>query len=91
VKQIIQNYKTGELIVVEVPAPALKSGGVLVRNYFSAISAGTERTTVALGQKGLIGKAKARPDLVKKVMDTAREALETRLPVLVRITHPMQR
>jgi len=78
VKQIIQNHKTGELRVAEVPAPALKSGGVLVRNYFSAISAGTERTTVNLGQKGLIGKAKARPDLVKKVMDTARkEGLRT--------------
>ncbi|GAG40514.1 unnamed protein product, partial [marine sediment metagenome] len=42
--QIIQHQKNGELFVEEVPAPILREGGVLVKNAFSLISAGTERT-----------------------------------------------
>lgn len=42
-KQVIQNYKTGEIKVAEIPVPSIKSGGVLVRNIASLISAGTEK------------------------------------------------
>lgn len=45
-KQVIQNYKTGEIKVAEVPVPAIKSGGVLVRNVASLISAGTDKLTL---------------------------------------------
>jgi polar amino acid transport system substrate-binding protein len=38
----------------------------------SAISSGTEGSTVRTAQKSLLGKAKERPDLVRQVMDTAR-------------------
>ena len=41
-KQIAQNYRSGELSVVEVPAPACSPGGVLVRSVYSLISTGTE-------------------------------------------------
>jgi hypothetical protein len=47
--------------VLEVPIPDLKSGMVLVRNYYSLISAGTEGGTVKAARKGYIGKAKERP------------------------------
>ena len=67
-RQLTQNLKTGDLKIEDVPAPMVKSGGLLVRNYCSLISAGTERAFVDLGQKSLLGKAKDRPDLVKKVM-----------------------
>lgn len=67
-KQLIQNFKSGELYVDELPLPALSKGFVLVSNNFSLISAGTERTTVSTAQANLIGKAKKRPDLVKQVM-----------------------
>ena len=70
--QVIQNYKTGKLTVDEVPDPVLKPGGIIVRNHFSLISAGTERTTVSTAQKSLAGKAKSRPDLVKQVVGVAR-------------------
>jgi polar amino acid transport system substrate-binding protein len=70
VKQVIQNFKSGELFVGDVPVPAISSGYVLVRNHFSLISAGTERSTVSTGKASLIGKAKQRPDLVKQVIDT---------------------
>ena len=45
---------------------------VLVRNTWSLVSAGTERSTVSTGQKNLLFKARARPDLVKKVIESAR-------------------
>ncbi|ARN74100.1 bi-domain-containing oxidoreductase [Oceanicoccus sagamiensis] len=67
-KQVTQNYKTGELKVDDVPAPALMSGGILVENKYSLISAGTEKSTVDMAKKSLVGKAQARPDLVKKVI-----------------------
>jgi predicted dehydrogenase/threonine dehydrogenase-like Zn-dependent dehydrogenase len=73
---VIQNYKTGELSVVETPPPQLRNGWVLVRNSHSLISAGTEKTKVDTASKSLLGKAMARPDLVKKVIaKAAREGL----------------
>jgi predicted dehydrogenase/threonine dehydrogenase-like Zn-dependent dehydrogenase len=72
-KQVIQNFKTGELSVVDVPPPALAPGFVLVRNHFSLISAGTERSTVSTAQASLLGKARQRPDLVRQVLDSFRK------------------
>ncbi len=66
--QILQSYRTGELWLAEVPAPALRSGGAIVRSACSLVSAGTERMIIELAKKSLVGKAKARPDLVKKVI-----------------------
>lgn len=77
-KQVVQNYRTGELKVEDLPPPALKPGGVLVRTAFSLISAGTERTIVETAQSSLIGKARSRPDLVRQVFDTfKREGLRS--------------
>ena len=64
-KQIIQNYKSGKLELVDVPIPVCSSNKILVNNIASLISIGTERSIIELGQKSLLGKAKARPDLVK--------------------------
>lgn len=71
--QIIQYQKTGEIFVEELPAPKLKSGGILVQNIYSLISAGTERTSVETAQASLIGKAKSRPDLVKQVINNIKK------------------
>ena len=67
-KQITQNYKTGELKIENVPAPVIKKSGVLVRTHHSVISGGTERATIEISKKGYIGKAKSRPDQVKQVI-----------------------
>lgn len=69
-RQVLQNYRTGEVKVDAVPAPALRSGAVLVANRYSLISAGTERMKIETGKMSLLGKARARPDLVKKVLKT---------------------
>lgn len=68
-KQVVQSYKNGELKVAEVPAPALLPGSLLIRNQFSAISSGTEGLMMELASKNLLGKALARPDLVKRVIE----------------------
>jgi predicted dehydrogenase/threonine dehydrogenase-like Zn-dependent dehydrogenase len=72
-KQVVQNYRTGELLVDDVPRPALRAGGLLVQTVVSAVSAGTEKSKVDLARKSLVGKAMARPDQVKKVIDTVRK------------------
>ena len=69
-KQVAQNYKTGEITLEDVPMPACKPGGVIVRSEYSLISMGTEMMKVAESKMSLLGKAKARPDQVKKVMQT---------------------
>jgi len=69
-KQIAQNYKSGQIALLDVPVPACRSGGVLVRSDFSLISIGTEAMKVHESKLSLIGKARARPDQVKKVMET---------------------
>jgi predicted dehydrogenase/threonine dehydrogenase-like Zn-dependent dehydrogenase len=69
-KQIAQNYKSGELIVVDAPAPACRPGGVLVQSLFSLISTGTEMMKVHEAKLSMVGKARARPDQVRKVLDT---------------------
>ena len=46
-KQVVQNYKSGELAVLDVPVPGCKPGGVLVRSAYSLISTGTELMKVS--------------------------------------------
>lgn len=72
-RQLIQSYRTGEMKVEEVPAPGVRPGGVVVRSVRSLVSAGTEKMIVDLARKSLLAKARARPDLVRKVIDTARK------------------
>ena len=69
-KQIAQNYKSGELVVLDAPVPACRPGGVLVQSLFSLISTGTEMMKVHEAQPSMVGKARARPDQVRKVLDT---------------------
>jgi polar amino acid transport system substrate-binding protein len=67
-KQVLQNFRSGVLKVDDVPETICKSGGVLVTNVASLISAGTEKMAIDLAQKSLVGKAKERPDLVRQVL-----------------------
>lgn len=68
-KQLLQNLRTGQGTVAEVPVPIVQPGRVLVRTAASLISAGTERALAELGQKGLLGKARERPELIGKVWE----------------------
>ncbi len=64
--------RSGGVTVGDVPPPTIQRGQLLVRTAASLISAGTERNTVELGKRSLLGKAKQRPDLVKQVIQKAR-------------------
>lgn len=66
-KQILQSPRSGKLELAEVPAPAVQPGFVFVRNAYSVVSPGTERLMMDFARKSLLGKARARPDLVRQV------------------------
>ena len=90
-KQVIQNYRTGKLDLMEVPVPAVRSGGILVKNVSSLVSAGTEKLMIDLAQKGLLGKARARPDLVKQVINKIKSdgLMETYRQAMGRLDTPV--
>jgi predicted dehydrogenase/threonine dehydrogenase-like Zn-dependent dehydrogenase len=71
-KQVLQQVRTGEIWVSDVPVPKLLSGCVLVRIAASLVSAGTERATSEFANKSLLQKARARPELVTEVMGKIR-------------------
>lgn len=56
----------------DVPLPVAPPGGALVRVTHSVISIGTEKMKVEQAKMNLLQKAKARPDQVRKVIETAR-------------------
>ena len=68
-KQILQDLNKGETTVVDVPAPAVRPGHVVVRSYASLISAGTERMLVEFDRSNMIDKARQQPDKVRMVLD----------------------
>ena len=70
--QQLAQYQDGRLELQDVPAPLPPPGGILVRTTCSVISPGTEKMKVEQARMSLLQKAKARPDQVKKVIDTAR-------------------
>jgi polar amino acid transport system substrate-binding protein len=78
-KQVVQNYRTGELSVEDVPTPVCRSGGILVRTAFSLVSAGTERMKVEQARMSLWRMAKSRPDKVQQVLQSCKQVgvLET--------------
>ncbi len=90
-RQVLQNVDTGDTVLETVPPPALEEGRVRVRTVASLISAGTEKMLLDLAQKSLLGKAAARPDLVKKVLNKVRtEGLWTTVQkVQTKMENPM--
>lgn len=70
-KQILQNRRTGEVEITDVPAPTLQHGRALVRAAASLISAGTERAAVEQNRRGLLGRALEQPELVRKTINKA--------------------
>jgi len=69
-QQLTQKLKDGKMQILEVAVPSLQKSHVLVKTYYSLVSAGTEASTVSAARKGYIGKAKERPQQVKEIIDT---------------------
>jgi predicted dehydrogenase/threonine dehydrogenase-like Zn-dependent dehydrogenase len=90
-RQIFQSARSGKLELTEVPDPQARPGHLLVATRASLISAGTERMVVDFARKSLAGKAKERPDLVKKVLEKARRdgVAATFRAVMARLDEPL--
>ena len=71
-QQVVQEINSGKLRVADIPAPLAQPGEVLIANVASIISAGTERMVIDLAKKSLLGKARERPDLVRRVIEKCR-------------------
>ena len=86
-KQVTQRLKNGRIELRDVPPPALDPDGVLVQIRASLVSAGTERAKIQTARESLIGKARARPDQARQVIEKAKrdgfratlDAVRTRL------------
>jgi polar amino acid transport system substrate-binding protein len=72
-KQLAQRLRDGTMEVLDVAAPSVRRGSVLVQNHFSLISAGTEGSTVATARKSLLGKMRERPAQVRQVIDSLKQ------------------
>ena len=66
--QIAQNNRSGQLSVLDVPAPLVQAGHVLIANTASLISVGTERSMRQSAQLSLIERARRRPNQVRRVI-----------------------
>jgi len=89
-KQVTQRLRDGRIEVLDVPPPVLQPTGVLVDVRSSLLSAGTERSKVETGRQSLLGKARSRPDQVRKVLEKAqRDGLrDTVAAVRTRLDQP---
>jgi predicted dehydrogenase/threonine dehydrogenase-like Zn-dependent dehydrogenase len=90
--QVLQNVRTGQLRVATVPDPVAQPGQVLIANAASVISAGTEKMIMELSQKSLLGKARERPDHVRRVLEKVRNEglLNTLRQVREKLDEPMK-
>lgn len=92
-KQVLQDLKTGETVIEDIPMPSAGKGMCLIQTTCTLVSAGTERMLVDFGKGNLIQKAQQQPDKVKQVLekvktdglaptvDAVRNKLDTPLPL----------
>ena len=66
-KQILQNISNGQTTLVDIPCPKIIKGSLLIATSKSLVSIGTERMLVDFGKANVIGKARQKPEKVKKV------------------------
>lgn len=90
-KQLLQDLRADRPHLAEVPVPSPAPGMALVRTSASLLSAGTERSLVEFAGRSLLGKARARPDLLRQALEKARrEGLRNALEAAFgRLSEPM--
>jgi len=67
-KQVIQNYRSGKLELADVPVPGCSSARFLCETMHRS-SVWDGKIDHRTGRKSLLGKARQRPDLVKRFME----------------------
>lgn len=90
-KQVVQNLKSGELEVIDVPCPKVSSGHLLIQTRRTLISAGTERGIVEFGRASLMSKVRQNPERVRQVLDRIKNdgLLPTLELVFAKLDEPM--
>jgi predicted dehydrogenase/threonine dehydrogenase-like Zn-dependent dehydrogenase len=90
-KRVVQSLRTGKLSLAAIPEPVAQKGQVVIANGCSVISAGTEKAAMELAQKSLLGKAKERPDQVRRVLEKVRNegVFNTFRAVSARLDEPL--
>jgi predicted dehydrogenase len=90
-RQLVQNLKTGEIELIEVPTPVVSSSTVLIKSRCSLISVGTERMLVEFGKASLLEKARSQPERVKEVLQKIKTdgLLTTIDAVMARLDEPL--
>ena len=68
-KQVLCNFRSGEIYLADVPSPAPAPGHLLIRSSHSAVSVGTERMLVSFGKANLLDKARQQPERVREVLN----------------------
>lgn len=83
--------RNGRLKVEVVPEPLVQRGQVLIANVCSLISGGTEKMITELARKSLLGKARERPDHVRRVLEKMRNEgfFQTLQQVFAKLDEPM--
>ena len=67
-RQVLQNLKSGETLVADVPVPNCGPKHLLVQTVYSIVSPGTEKMLIDFSNRSLLGKALDQPDRVKEVL-----------------------
>jgi predicted dehydrogenase len=90
-KQVLQDLKSGETLLVDAPAPQIRAGHVLVATRATVVSAGTERMLLEFGRAGLLDKARQQPDKVRQVLAKVRTdgLFETLAAVRAKLDQPL--
>jgi len=63
--------------ILDAPLPQVGSTTILIKNYYSLVSAGTEGNTAKAARSNILEKAKSRPQQVNQVLNT----LKTQGPI----------
>lgn len=71
-KQVIQDLKSGDTTLEDMPRPNGSQGSLLIRSLSSIVSLGTEKMLIDFGKGNLIAKARQQPDKVKQVLEKAK-------------------
>ncbi|MCB9853097.1 MAG: bi-domain-containing oxidoreductase [Phycisphaerales bacterium] len=90
-RQVLQNLRSGETTLADVPCPMVRAGHLLIQSRASLISAGTERMLVEFGKGGLLAKARAQPEKVRQVLDKIKTdgLMPTLETVFARLDEPL--
>ncbi|MCA9218189.1 MAG: bi-domain-containing oxidoreductase [Planctomycetales bacterium] len=89
--QVVQDIGSGKTSVATLPGPNVVPGQILVANRASLVSAGTEKMVLDLSKKSLLGKARERPDHVRRVFEKIRNEglVDTIQQVRKKLDEPM--